>query len=313
MIIGHEAVLDRLKPLYHITEGAFLFYGPPSVGKRTVAFDIARKLLCVKNCGEVPECISCQRFNDHPDFVCVGRTSRVKVDDIENILSFVSTVPFLSRVKVVVIDNAEGMTLESGNRLLKILEEPPKNVVFFVVSCDVGGLLPTIKSRCVAYEFGALSSEDLTNIMYQKMGYELPKARALGWIAARGTVDIFAKAGVYLQVRDMAFDLLYNAKNKTLIDFLDYVDKIDRSDYPIFIDMLLLLATDVMLLIKNIKQISNVDIENDLRKMSEKTSDMALIMLVNTISQLKKYAVYNINLNMALKNAFIKIQPYLSK
>jgi DNA polymerase III subunit delta' len=142
-IIGHERVLERLKPLSKAGNGTFLFYGPPSIGKRTVAFEIAKELLCLGNCTEDKPCQSCSR-PEHPDFLCIGRYSKIKVEDVDNLILFTTTLPFISKVKVVVIDNVENITVEAANRLLKTLEEPPQRFIFFLVSSNPGTILPTI-------------------------------------------------------------------------------------------------------------------------------------------------------------------------
>ena len=309
-IIGHQNIKDiLLKKLSGDPSGTYLFYGPPSVGKRTMAFEMSKMILC-ENRNEGCTCQSCKTFSKgHPDFMCVGRTEKIKVEDIDRILNFVSLTPFMSDHKVAVLDNAHNITLEASNRLLKALEEPPPRFAFFLVTAEPQGLLKTILSRCIQYEFQALSREDVTNILWKKMSYELPQARVLGWLASDVSADIFAKAGHFLKYRDMAFTFVSEFKRKRLIDSLDFVDKVEREDLSIFIDMIVLLLTDMLLLKCSIKDIINADLGEALRKVHEDVTYKALIWAVSNLSQVKRFEYLNINLNLALKNILLKTYP----
>jgi len=313
-VIGHEDVLSRIVPTLESNGGTFLFHGPPSIGKRTVAFEVSRNILC--NGGRVKGCVceSCKKFGAgaHPDFMCVGQFGRIKVADVDSILEYTLTAPFLSDRKVVVLDNAEVITWEAANRLLKTLEEPPAGMFFFLVTSNPGTLLPTIYSRCVRVEFGHLSPTDVMNVLFQKMGYDMPKARVLGWLASGSTIDIFSKAGQYLRYRDMAFEMLSQTRTRGLIDCLDYVDKIERDGLGIFADMLVMILTDIMLVQNQITQVTNVDLLDQIGKLAGQFNSKALTVVVSILSQVKRDAALNINLSMALKNAVIKTYPYLT-
>lgn len=309
-IIGHDELKAILIPrLEKFPSGVFLFCGPASVGKRTTAYGASNMILC-KTKSEKCKCDSCKRFNiGHPDFLCVGTNSRIKVADVDSVIDFCSTAPFLSDSKIVVIDNAHRMTVEAANRLLKLLEEPPLNYSFFLITSDPESIIPTIVSRCIRYDFRNLSREDLTLIIKKKIGFTPKKAETLGWLAASSSLDIFQKAGEYLKYRDMALELLSNMKKRHLVDSIDYIDKIEKDDLPIFSDMIVLVLTDLILLKNGILEIANVDKKEKLIKVAESYNDTALIGVVNIFSQVKRYLFLNINLNLYLKNAIIKTYP----
>lgn len=306
-VYGHECLYPRLQPLIETVGGTSLFHGPPSVGKRTVAFEVARQLMCLGNCTEASPCKSCQRFETgHPDFKCIGRYERAKVDDVDDVLNFITTAPFISKTKVVVIDNADTLTYEAANRLLKTLEEPPSRVTFFLVSSNPGMILKTIMSRCIGYEFGALLPDDVINILWKKIGFDLPQSRIIGWLAAGSPVDVFARAGSYLKCRNLAYDLLSTIKGRSLIDCFDFIDKVDRNDLPIFIDMMVTMLTDLLFLQNKIDTIVNTDLKENLQVLSGNFKDRALILIVSVFGQVKRDSILNVNLNMALKNALIR-------
>jgi DNA polymerase-3 subunit delta' len=308
-IIGHDSLKGKLsKHFSGEPSGTYLFSGPPSIGKRTTAFEISKVVLCETLSGE-DSCPSCKKFNgSHPDFICIGQSERIKVADVDSVLNFSETTPLLSGHKVIVVDNAHEITWEASNRLLKLLEEPPKNFVFFLISSEPQAIIPTIRSRCISYKFESLSREDVTNIIWKKLGFDLPQARVLGWLS-NDSVDVFSRPGQYLKYRDMAFDFLSGIKYRKLFDSMDYIDKIEKSDMAIFIDLVMVLLTDFLLVKNAVTNIINADRMEEITKSVKGLNDRALVGIAGVFSQIKKYAYLNVNLNINFKNALIKSYP----
>lgn len=312
-IIGHESLKERLVLKFKQDPyGTFLFQGPPSTGKRTVSFELSKKILCQNSEDDDCLCISCRKFNtsEHPDFLCVGVQDTIKVADIDSILRFAETTSFLSKSKIAVIDNAHDMTWEAANRLLKVLEEPPIRFTFFLISSEPLTILPTILSRCIKYEFNCLNREDITNIVWKKLGFELPQAKTLGWLAVDSSVDVFSNAGLYLKNRGLAFDFLSGLKTRSLLDSLDFIDKIEKQELVLFTDLIILILTDFLLLKNGVSEINNDDLFDDMVTVVEKLNDKALLIVVSLFSQVKSVK-YNLNLNIHLKNALIKSYDYV--
>jgi DNA polymerase-3 subunit delta' len=309
-VIGHGELKGRLSiRLEKSPVGTYLFHGPPSTGKRTTAFAAAKHILCDVKSGDECSCRSCKKFDDHPDFLCVGRHEKIKVADVERILDFSTTTPFLSKYKIIILDNAHNITWEAANRLLKLLEEPPPNYAFFLVSENPQAIIPTIISRCIKFEFNCLSQEDLADIICTKLGFDPHEAEMLGGIAAETSMDIFSNAGKYLKFRLMSMEFLSSMKRRQLIDSLDYIDKIEKTDLSIFCDLLLMVLTDVTLVKNGITDITNNDMIEEITKVSDDVNGKALIAIVSLFSQLKRYHYLNINLNLNIKNTLIKSYP----
>lgn len=307
-VIGHEEIKPIIESrVIKNPSGTFLFHGPVSIGKRTTAFECCKFILCKTNIQDCC-CQSCKRFNSgsHPDFFTCGRYDKIKVLDIEAILEFSSTVPFISNHKTVVIDNCHSMTWEASNRLLKILEEPPVNMSFFLVTHETQLVIPTIISRCIKYEFSRLNREDFTNIIWKKLGFELSQAQILGWIASHTSIDVFSNPGIYLKYRGIAFEFLSGARQKSLVDTLNFVEKVEKDDISVFIDSMIILLTDMLLLKNGIDDIANTDIIGELEKVVKDLKDKALIGVLSYFNQLK---AVNYNLNLNLKNVLIKSHP----
>lgn len=195
-IAGHEANLAALRK--NIEGGkiphALLLTGPKGVGKRLVALEFARALLCeapVRGaaCEKCSHCAKTAR-GTHPDFAVTepNDKSNIVIGDIRQILAKISLRPFEARCQVLVIDDADGMNEESQNALLKSLEEPPDNVYFILVSSDLSRLLATVVSRCQRIAFDFLSESDLEKAVAAQPGVEGPRVRELARLL-RGSLE----------------------------------------------------------------------------------------------------------------------------
>lgn len=130
---------------------AYLLTGPAGTGKSTLADICARALLCRSNaarpCGL---CSSCRQFEsgNHPDVIRVEPDKSITVEMVREIIAHLGVKPYEGERHVVIIRQADKMTPQAQNALLKTLETPPGNDVFFLVSSNMTALLPTIISRC---------------------------------------------------------------------------------------------------------------------------------------------------------------------
>lgn len=163
-VVGHSAAklsLQRAVEQGHINH-AYLFTGPSAVGKFIVARAFAAAMLCPDNgCGE---CNVCRRvtLEKHPDVTVVRPAGKnIPVEKIREIRLDAFLKPSESDIKVYIIKNAERMWEEGASTLLKVLEEPPGNVVFILVTANPGALLPTILSRCQEIRFTRIPPDEL--------------------------------------------------------------------------------------------------------------------------------------------------------
>jgi DNA polymerase III subunit delta' len=172
---------------------ALLLRGRAGVGKHVFALDLAQSLLCSKPqqtraCGVCPSCVWFAE-GGHPDFRLISpedvdesedapkkkttKKSQISVAQIRQLIDYLSLSSHqVNSRRVILISPAETLNLASANALLKMLEEPPANTLFLLVSSQPQRLLPTILSRC------------------QVIDMPLPsKADALSWLASQGIKD----------------------------------------------------------------------------------------------------------------------------
>jgi DNA polymerase-3 subunit delta' len=302
-IIGHDTLRPKLSQFVGVSQ-AYLFYGPPSIGKRTVARELSRYFLCQGTKEDGCSCKSCMCFQDHPDLLCIGRDG-ILVKDIDGIIGFVLRAPLCSGTKVIIIDNVDQASYGAANRLLKTIEE--STIPFFLITSKLNQVLPTIQSRCLKIPFNSLSPDDVANILWKRMGYDLPQARILGWIGSGSSIDIFSNAGLYLKYRDMSFDFLNLFSASDFLNVLDFLDKIPKNELIIFIDMIMMTLTDVLLLVYSVEAITNSDRRSDVQKLAKNNKQQNLIIALNLLSQVKKNSYLNVNLGLAFKSTLIKI------
>jgi DNA polymerase-3 subunit delta' len=185
-IIGHERQKRFLS--YLMERGniphAFLFCGQEGIGKRKVATEIARRLFCQvrTGCGECRPCIKLDRGN-HPDFVVIQNEGSIGIEDSRMIAKEISEYPFEQDRRVIIIDNAETMTTEAANALLKTLEEPPPYNHFFIITSSEGEIPLTIRSRCTRVAFSPLSRDQLELYFSGRPDIDPDKARLLACIS----------------------------------------------------------------------------------------------------------------------------------
>jgi len=160
---------------------AYVFEGPPGVGKRSAALGLAMALDCPVapglGCGA---CEICRRIEaglhpDVPSFGPSGPGGQIVIDDIRAILALTRTRPHEARARVIVVDDADAMNPSSANGLLKTLEEPLPGNHLVLCTGAPDRLLPTVRSRAQRIRFRALGPTALTAIARAR---GLPEARA---------------------------------------------------------------------------------------------------------------------------------------
>lgn len=175
-LVGNENNKYILKET--ITKGnilhSYMFFGTEGIGKKLFALEFAKMILC-ENQKKSPceKCKSCIEFdsNNNPDFFFIEPDGNsIKIDQIRNMQKGILEKPIISSKKVYIINNAETMTKEAQNCLLKTLEEPQEYVVIILIVSDENSMLPTIKSRCTKIFFEKISDENLKTYIKEKIG-----------------------------------------------------------------------------------------------------------------------------------------------
>jgi DNA polymerase-3 subunit delta' len=154
---------------------AFLFTGPPGVGKRLFAVELARALLCespppdrlLDACDRCPACVQVEA-GTHPDFALAARPEdahEFPIEQMREVCRGLSLKPARGRGKVVVVEGADDLNEESANCFLKTLEEPPPGAVLILIGSSPDRQLPTIVSRCQVVRFAPLPDDVVADLL----------------------------------------------------------------------------------------------------------------------------------------------------
>ena len=194
-ILSEETAISTLKralasgKVHH----AYLFSGPPGVGKHTAAHELTKALNCAQDGDDACDsCDSCRKIDKavHPDVFEVtlpqGRKT-IPVESIRELERRLRVRPHEGRSKVVVIDPADKMTEAAANALLKTLEEPGPGRYLLLITHRMSSLLPTVRSRCQTVRFNALPENTVADILIG-LGHPTDNARTVS-VLARGSVS----------------------------------------------------------------------------------------------------------------------------
>ncbi len=153
----HQDILSSLKQDFskNPVGRTYLFTGPVGVGKKETAMSLAQFLLCQNYpnvCGQCSSCMRAEKRAHEGLLVVEPQQAQIRIDEARNVLDFLS-FQSLSRFRVVIIHDAHRLNLAAANSLLKILEEPPANCFFFLVTPTPSMMLATIRSRSLRVHF----------------------------------------------------------------------------------------------------------------------------------------------------------------
>lgn len=189
MILGQDRAVERFsaawasRKLHH----AWLLAGPKGIGKASFAHAAARRVLAEAS-GPAFDLAGIETPTDHPTVKLIeagshpdmrwlerlpnektGNLARnISVDQVRSLSDLFDLSPALSPWRVAVIDTVDALEPSGANALLKMLEEPPANSLFFLVSHAPGRLLPTIRSRCRRLDFQALDDDAMTSVLEEQ-------------------------------------------------------------------------------------------------------------------------------------------------
>ena len=235
-IVGNNKIKESLENAINSgnVSHSYLFVGKAGIGKKLFAKDLAKKVMCLGD----ETCESCIKFdaNSNPDFsIIVPDGKSIKIDQIRDMQARIVEKPIISSKKVYIIDDADLMSEESQNCLLKTLEEPPEYAMIILIASNETKMLQTIKSRCVIIRFEDLTNEEISQILNTN-DQDIIKL-CEGSVAKAETIS--QKKEIFDNLKIIAnllgknslidvlnnSDLLYSSKDDimTLLDFLNII------------------------------------------------------------------------------------------
>ena len=221
---------------------SYLFLGQAGIGKKMIAKELAKGILCLnednKYCNNCKSCLEFEGGNNPDFFVIEPEGNTLKIDQIRNMQIGVQEKPIISSKKVYIIDNADFMTKEAQNALLKTLEEPPEFVTIILIGENENAFLPTIKSRCMILHFNQISDLDIKNYLEKNYNIQVSNNMLEVFQGSIGkAIELKDKQEIYKNIEEAIdniekedlidlikkLDILYTSKDE-ILDILDYIN-----------------------------------------------------------------------------------------
>lgn len=273
---------------------AYMFEGPSGVGKNTMARDLATTLLEMENL-----------FNS-PDYIEITPDGNsIKIAQIRKLQSDILVKPYKS-YKIYVIDEAQKMTVEAQNALLKTLEEPPKYAIIILITNNKESLLDTIKSRCEIIKFTPIPLVEVADYMTQT-GVDKNRASLLANFS-RGSMQKaieLSESEDFHIMRDEVQKYVETFLTGSMLDIMDIQSSIEKYKDNItnVLDLLVNYFRDIMMVKENVdsSMIINLDRLVFIKNMSTKITYSQLSKIIDIIEETKNKLRSNCNFNISIQ------------
>ncbi|HEK8952131.1 TPA: DNA polymerase III subunit delta', partial [Clostridioides difficile] len=252
---------------------AYMFEGMDGIGKKKFADELSKLLLDYEN------------LENSPDYVLIKPDGNsIKIAQIRNLQSDIVIRPHKD-YKIYIINNAEKMTVEAQNALLKTLEEPPNYAIIILVTNNKESLLETIKSRCDIIKFSPIPIEDLKRYLINT-GIEEERAQLLA-IFSRGSIENalnLSQSSEFSMMREDIQQYIQIMLDKNIVEILNIPNNMEkyRGKIIALLDMMINYFRDIILLKENVNKnmLINVDKLVFIQNMSGKISYSQLSKII---------------------------------
>jgi DNA polymerase-3 subunit delta' len=323
-VIGHQPIINYLQTVIQNNSfnHAYLFYGSDGLGKSLIANYFIKTIYCLAD-KNLPcdACLHCQQINNtiHPDIIYLTKAEdkkNITIEQVRQARSKIQHGTFLNSYKVILIPQANTLSLAASNALLKILEEPTQKTLFIFLTPTLKNIPATILSRVQTIKFMPVSFKDLEKYLINQ-GLNKTDAYALSHLAAGlpGQILPLLNHPKLLTEYKHDFQQLLTDISADLNSRFALVEKIAaqsnsesaKLNSKQFLQKLSSLLHDALLL-KNMcfNRITHVALKQQLSALANKYSTLQLANLLAKIKTTYKYIDQNVNLRLAMENLMLE-------
>lgn len=321
-VVGHKDIINYIRNAVQEdrVSHAYILNGERGSGKKMLAGLFAATLLCEKQ-GPDPcnVCHSCRQAEsgNHPDIIRVTheKPNTISVDDIrKQVNEDILIKPYQGPYKIYIIGEADLMTVQAQNALLKTIEEPPAYAVIFLLTENAEALLPTITSRCVMLKLRNIKDTLIRKYLMETM--QVPDYKAdLCTAFAQGNMGraiMLANSEYFHEIREEAVQLLKHINDMDLSEVARAIKKIGTYKLEIndYLDIMMIWYRDV-LLYKATKEVDRVvfkDQIDSIRERAKKSSYEGIELILNSLEKAKVRLKANVSFDLVMELLLLTIK-----
>ncbi len=355
--VNHTVVQERVRTFFSQSierrrlAHAYIFYGPEGTGKTAFAIELAKHINCEsseeKPCHTCPSCVKIQHFN-HPDIRYIfPRSSQMNYKEINALIRDRARNPYKAfhiaghkniaiesirelkneakyatneaARRVFIIEQAEYFSREAANSFLKLLEEPPSNLLIILTTEDINALLETIRSRCQPVYFPLFSDDQVHQIISQ---YETVESDILPLIRiARNNVKrVFQMMHKdHSAQRDLAYRYLRAVAGGDVIKISEIIDEMTRKRDKNFVleilELIVLWLRDAVHhnILEDQAELINIDYSDSIRKFAEYYAGSPFDLLIERVERTYREIEHNAHPALSLTNLALDTKDLLMR
>ena len=321
-IVGQDIIKEHLQNAIALDKvsHAYIVYGEKNSGKKMLAKTFAMALQC--EAGQSEPCLVCRSCkqamnNNHPDIKIVEheKPNSIGVDEIRaGINGDIAIKPYQGPRKIYIVPDAEKMTIQAQNALLKTLEEPPAYAVILLLTTTMEGLLPTILSRCVSLNIQPVSDAELETYLMKTVQIPDYKAKVCSAFA-RGNVGralLLANSEEFEELKSEVLKVLKGLREMEIAQMVQSVKYISERKFNVsdYLDLCLLWFRDVLVW-KACEQTRYLVFKEELQAIKQEAKSRTFEKIeevMNAISTANARIKANVNVDLTLEILFMTIQ-----
>lgn len=321
-VVGHKDIIRYIQNAVREDKvsHAYIINGQRGSGKKLLSGLFATTLLCEKGgtspCNTCHSCIQAESGN-HPDIIWVSheKPGSIGVDDVrEQINHTVAVKPYQGPYKVYIIPQADLMTVQAQNAILKTIEEPPEYAVLILLTENAEALLPTITSRCVMLKLRNIKDALIRKYLMEKLALPDYKADVCTAFSQGnlGKAIMLANSEHFNEIHDEAVHLLQRIHDMELSEIIKTVKNIEQYKIEIndFLDIIMIWYRDV-LLYKATKETGKVVLKEQIDYMAEQakmSSYEGIELILSSLEKAKARLKANVNFELTMELLFLTIK-----